>query len=68
VKYIDDLVLLANDEAMLQGMSDRLREIGRCCGMAANVGRKKKKSGNENFKATIPSKKMVDQKQEGNVE
>jgi len=52
VKYIDDLVLLANDEAVLQGMSDRLREIGRCCGMAKNV---EKKSGNKNFKATIPS-------------
>jgi len=37
MKYIDDIVLLANDEAVLQGMSDRLTEIGRCYGMATNV-------------------------------
>ena len=65
MKYLDDLVLLANDEAVLQGMSDRLREIRRCCGMATNGGGE---SGNENFKATIPVQIMTDQKQEGNVE
>jgi N-glycosylase/DNA lyase len=37
VKYIGDLVLLANNEAVLQGMSERLSEIGRCYGMAKNV-------------------------------
>jgi hypothetical protein len=33
VKYADDLVLLAKEEMMLQGMFDRLLEIGRCYGM-----------------------------------
>jgi hypothetical protein len=54
VKHRDDLVLLANDYAVLQGMSNRLTEIGRCYGMEMNV---EKNSGNENFKATMPSKK-----------
>jgi hypothetical protein len=37
MKYTDDLVPLANDEAVLQGMSDRLIEIGRFYGMARNL-------------------------------
>ena len=40
VKYADDLVLMAKEETVLQGMIDKLTEIGRC---------------NENFKTTIPS-------------
>jgi hypothetical protein len=36
-KYIEDLVLLANDEVVLQGKSESLSEIGRCYGMAMNV-------------------------------
>jgi hypothetical protein len=37
VKYADDLVLLAREEKVLQGMFDRLVEIGRHCGMEMNV-------------------------------
>jgi hypothetical protein len=33
VKYADGLVLLAKKEMVLEGMIDRLIEIGRCCGM-----------------------------------
>ena len=36
VKYADD-VLLAKEEMVLQGMIDRLIQIGRCCGMEVNV-------------------------------
>jgi hypothetical protein len=37
VKYAEDLVLLAREENVLQGMVDRLIEIGRCYGMEMNV-------------------------------
>ena len=37
VRYADDLVLLAKEEAVLQGMIERIIEIGRCCGMEMNV-------------------------------
>jgi hypothetical protein len=37
VKYADDLVLLAKEETVLQGMIDRLTEIGRSNGMKMNV-------------------------------
>ena len=33
VKYADDLVLMAKEEKVLQGMIDKLIEIGSCCGM-----------------------------------
>jgi len=33
VKYADDFVLLAKEEKVLQGMIDKLIEIGRCYGM-----------------------------------
>jgi predicted nucleotidyltransferase len=39
VKYADELVLLAREEMVLQGMIDRLSEIGRCYGMEMNVGK-----------------------------
>lgn len=45
-KYADDIVVLAEEEMVLQGMIDRLIEIGRCCG---------KNLGDENLKATINS-------------
>jgi hypothetical protein len=32
VKYADDLVLLAMEEMVLQGMTDRLIKTGRCYG------------------------------------
>jgi hypothetical protein len=37
VKYADDLVLLAREGTVLQGMIDRLIEIGRRYGMEMNV-------------------------------
>ena len=52
VKYADDLVLMAKEETVLQGMIDKLTEIGRCYGMEINV---EKNKTNENFKTTIPS-------------
>ena len=36
-----DLVLLAKEEAVLQGMTERQTEIGRRCGMEMNVKKKK---------------------------
>jgi len=37
VKYADDLVLMAKEETVLQGMTDRLIKIERCYGMEMNV-------------------------------
>jgi len=37
VKYADDLVLLAKEEVVLQGMIERLMETGRCYGIEMNV-------------------------------
>ena len=37
VKYADDLVLIAKEETVLQGMIDKLIEIGGCYGMETNV-------------------------------
>jgi hypothetical protein len=37
VKYADDLVLLAKEDTILQGMSDRLTEIVRCYGIEMSV-------------------------------
>jgi hypothetical protein len=54
VKYADDLVLLAKEEKVLQDMTDKLTEIGRCYGIGMNVRGEKK--SNENFTTTIPSK------------
>ena len=52
VKYADDLVLIAKEETVLQGMIDKLIEIGSCYGMEMNV---EKTKNNENFKTAIPS-------------
>jgi hypothetical protein len=41
VKYADDLVLLSETEAVLQGMTERLTEIGRYYGMEMNVEKTK---------------------------
>jgi hypothetical protein len=41
-EYADDLVLLAKEEKVLQGMIDKLIEIGRCCGMEMSVEKKRK--------------------------
>jgi hypothetical protein len=34
---MNDLVLLAKEEVVRQGMIERLIEIGKCCGMEMNV-------------------------------
>jgi len=41
VKYADDIVLMAKEESVLQGMIDRLIEIGSCYGMEMNVEKTK---------------------------
>ena len=41
VKYADDLVLMAKEEMVLQGMTDKLIEIGSCYGMEMNVEKTK---------------------------
>jgi hypothetical protein len=41
VRYADDLVLLAREETVLQGVVDRLIEIGRRYGMEMNVDKTK---------------------------
>jgi hypothetical protein len=52
VKYADDLVLMAREETVLQGMIDKLIETGRYYGMGMNV-EKTKVMGIS--KTTIPS-------------
>jgi len=42
VKYADDLVLMAKEEKVLQGMIDKLFENGRCEGMQMDVKKKTK--------------------------
>ena len=37
MKYTDDAVLLAKEQSLLQGMTDKLIETGRCYGMEINV-------------------------------
>jgi hypothetical protein len=41
VKYADDLVLMAKEETVLQGMIDKLIETGRRYGMEINVEKTK---------------------------
>ena len=41
VKYADDIVLMAKEETVLQGMIDKVTEIGRCYGMEMNVEKTK---------------------------
>jgi hypothetical protein len=41
MKYVDELVLLAKEEAVLQGMNERLTEIGSCYRMEMNVEKNK---------------------------
>ena len=37
MRYTDEFVILSEEEAVLQGMVDRVIEVGRCCGMEVNV-------------------------------
>ena len=65
VKYADDLVLMAKEETVLQGMIDKLVETGRYYGMEINV---EKDRSNENFKTTIPSNNYERSKTTGECE
>jgi hypothetical protein len=65
VKYADDLVLLAKEEKVLQGMIDKLTEIGRCYGMEMNVEKIKVMRIS---RRPWPVKIMIDQKQLDYVE
>jgi hypothetical protein len=49
VKYADDLLLLAKGETVIQSITERLIDIGRCCGMEMNVEETK------NLKRVTPS-------------
>ena len=40
-EYADDIVLIAKEETVLQGMIDKLIETGRCYGMEMNVEKTK---------------------------
>ena len=65
MKYADDLVLMAKEETVLQGMIDKLTEIGRCYGMEMNVEKTKVlRISRQPSPVTI----MIDQKQLENVE
>jgi hypothetical protein len=65
VTYADDLVLLAKEENVLQDMTDKLIEIGRCYGMKMNVAKTKVMRIS---RQPLPVKIMIDQKQLENVE
>jgi len=65
VKYADNLVLMAKEETVLQGMIDKLIETGRCYGMEMNVEKTKvMRISRQPSSVTI----MIDQKQLENVE
>ena len=52
VKYADDLVLMAKEEKVLQGMTEKLIEVGRCYGTEINA---EKNKSYEVFKTNISS-------------
>jgi hypothetical protein len=65
LQYADDLVLMAKEETVLQGMINKLIEIGRCYGMEMNVEKTKvMRISRQSSPVTI----MIDQKQLENVE
>jgi hypothetical protein len=63
--YVDGLVVLAQEEAVLRGVIERLIKIGRCFGMEMNVEKSKVLgiSGKPS-----PIQIMTDKKQSENVE
>jgi hypothetical protein len=63
-KHAHDLVLLAKGETALQGMTSRLTEIGKCCGMETN-GEKRKVM--RISRQPSPVQITIDQKQLENV-
>lgn len=52
MKYANDLVLLAKEEMVLQGINDKTTEVGRCYGMEVNV---EKNKHNYNITTIIPN-------------
>ena len=65
MKYADDLVLMAKEETVLQGMINKLTEIGRCYGFKMNVEKTKvMRISRQPSPVTI----MIDQKQLENME
>jgi hypothetical protein len=65
VEYVNDLVVLAKGEKVLQDMTDKLFEIGGCYGIEIIV-EKTKIMGTS--RQPFPVKNMIDQKQLENVE
>jgi len=65
VRHADDLVLLAKEEKVLQGITDRLTLVGRCYGIEINVV---KSMTLRIPKQLFPVEIMIDQKQLENVE
>jgi hypothetical protein len=65
VKYADDLLLLAKEETVLQGMTYRLFEVGKFCGMEMNAEETKVRRISRQKSA---AKIMIDKKQAENVE
>ena len=57
-------MLLAKEGMVLQGMIDRLIEIGLCCGMEMNVGKTKVM---KILREPFPIQNMIDPKQQENV-
>jgi hypothetical protein len=65
VKYADKLLLLAKAEAVLQGVIERLVDIGRCYGMEMNAGKNKVMRISSQLS---PLQIMTDQKQPEDVD
>jgi len=65
VKYIDNHVLLVKEETVLQGMTDRVIEIGSCYGMEMDV-EESKVMGISRQSSSMQV--MIDYKQLKNVE
>ena len=63
--YSNELVIMAKEETVLQGMIDKLIEIGRCYGMVMNVGKTKVMRIS---RQPSPVKIIIDQKQPENAE
>jgi len=65
LKYAHGLVLMAREETVLQGIIDRLIEVGRCYGMEMNAGKTKVMRIS---RQPSPVQIMIDQEQPENVE
>jgi hypothetical protein len=65
VKYADDLMLLAKEGTVRQGMIDRLTEIGRQYGMEMNV---EETEVIRMLRHTSAVKNMIDRKQQENMD